>query len=201
MKKLLTFLSAFALIAIVYSCADSTNTNNNNNGNTTSMTTKDIPSDTGKKSQFTFFSLKDGKVIDRADSNTTKWDIGFQGTTIITNSGKRGPGVGGAFVLKNVAFDAITSIPADSTFYTDADLTKPAIPTGSGNGWYNYNSTTLVITPIAGRSIIVRTAEGKYAKMQIVNYYKGAPAVPDSTHISRWYTIKYNYQADGSKNF
>ena len=37
--------------------------------------------------KYTLYSLENNKVIDNTDSATTKWDIGFRGTTVITNSG------------------------------------------------------------------------------------------------------------------
>jgi hypothetical protein len=48
--------------------------------------------------KFTFFSLENNRVVPSSDSNSNKWDIGFRGTTIITNSGVSGPGNGGGFV-------------------------------------------------------------------------------------------------------
>jgi hypothetical protein len=57
-----------------------------------------------------------------------------------------------------------------------------------------------VITPIAGRTIVVRTADGKFAKVEILNYYKNAPASPTMTDASRYYTFRFKFQPDGSKN-
>ena len=48
--------------------------------------------------KYTLYSLETNTVIANTDSVTSKWDIGFRGTTIITNSGNSGPGAGGAFV-------------------------------------------------------------------------------------------------------
>src|SRR6188768_1712505 len=68
--------------------------------------------------KYTLYSLENNKVIDNTDSATTKWDIGFRGTTIITNGGNSGPGTGGAFVYVGTYSDLAT-IPADSTFRID----------------------------------------------------------------------------------
>src|SRR6188768_1315168 len=48
--------------------------------------------------KYTLYSLETNSVIANTDSITSKWDVGFRGTTIITNSGNSGPGAGGAFV-------------------------------------------------------------------------------------------------------
>ena len=156
--------------------------------------------------KYTLFSLESNSIIANTDSATSKWDVGFRGTTIITNSGNDGPGAGGAFVYTGTFAD-LTQIPTDSTFRTDNAPTAYAIRTGSGNGWYSYNPATNLITPIPGRILVIRTASGKYAKIEIQNYYKGG-VTPDATASDnekltkqRYYTFRYLYQPDGTKKF
>jgi hypothetical protein len=155
--------------------------------------------------KYTFFSLADGALVANSDSATTKWDIGFRGTTIITNSGTSGPGAGGAFVQIGVFAD-IAAVSNDSTFKTDA-APNYAITTGSNKGWYVYDGPNNLVTPIPGRVLMIRTATGKYAKLEISNYYKGGvtPAVTASDNIKlteqRYFTFRYTYQANGSKSF
>jgi hypothetical protein len=156
--------------------------------------------------KFTFYSIEKNSIVDNSDSATTKWDLGFRGTTIITNSGNSGPGAGGAFVYTGT-FGDLVQIPTDSTFHTDNTPTAYAIKTGSGNGWYSYNGATNLITPIPGRILVIRTAAGKYAKIEIQNYYKGG-VTPDATASDndklmkqRYYTFRYLFQTDGSRNF
>ena len=167
------------------------------------LTSMGQPYGSGK---YTLYSLENNKVIDNTDSATTKWDIGFRGTTIITNGGNSGPGTGGAFVYVGTYSDLAT-IPTDSTFRNDNAPTAYAIKTGSGNGWYSYNGATQLITPIPGRILVIRTASGKYAKIEIQNYYKGG-VTPDATASDndklmkqRYYTFRYTFQSDGSKKF
>ena len=156
--------------------------------------------------KFTFYNLQSNSIIDNSDSATTKWDLGFRGTTIITNSGTGGPGNGGAFVYTGT-FSELTAIPVDSSFRIDNAPTAYAIKTGSGNGWYSYNGATQLITPTPGRILVIRTATGKYAKLEILNYYKGG-VTPDASASDndkltkqRYYTFRYLFQTDGSKNF
>ncbi|MCB2407320.1 HmuY family protein [Hymenobacter lucidus] len=151
----------------------------------------------GTPRHYTFFSLAEGKEVPYTDSASTKWDLAFRGTTILTNGGTSGPGQGGAQV-KTGLFAELTTAP-DAGYAQDA-ATGKAIPTGSGNGWYSYNATTHIISPIAGRVVVVRTATGKYAKLEVTNYYKDAPATPTETTPSGYYTFRYVYQPDGSKN-
>ena len=155
--------------------------------------------------KFSFFSLENGTMIPSSDSATNRWDIGFRGTTIITNNGTSGPGNGGAFVQVGT-FDALATVSPDSTFRTDAAPVY-AITTGSGKGWYNYDGANNLVTPLPGRVIVIRTASGKYAKMEITNYYKKGvtPAASasddDKLHTQRYYAFRYTFQANGSTTF
>ncbi|MGQ9819806.1 MAG: HmuY family protein [Candidatus Kapaibacteriales bacterium] len=195
-------LFLFSIVFVFFACSENDSTNNTTPTNTAKIVTVyDLPADTGKKGMFTLFSLKDSSIVANIDSNTIKWDIGFAGTTIITNSGVRGPGNGGAIVLKGVDFNEVKVAP-DTGYRIEESLTDLAIPTGSGNGWYIYNPNTHVVSAIPGVVIIIRTAEGKYAKLQIINYWKGNPQNIDPyQHKERFYTFRYVYQPDGSKKF
>lgn len=153
----------------------------------------------GVTGKYTLFSFKTGAVVANTDSATTKWDIGFNGSKIIVNSGTSGPGSAAALVQTGL-FDQITTAP-DAGYTQDNKSAAPvfyAIARGSGKGWYNYDQATNLISAKAGVVLIFKTADGKYAKMEIQNYYKGAPAAPTSTTADRYYTFRYLYQGDGS---
>jgi hypothetical protein len=148
---------------------------------------------------FTYFNLKDSTIVGGADTATAKWDIAFRGTTIWINGGTGRFAQAQAQVLTAQDYDDLVLAP-DTGWRVDSSSTALAIPAGSGRGWYNYNAMTNIISPIPGVVIALRTADGKYAKMQIQSYYRGAPAVLDMNSASRYYTFRYFYQADGSRN-
>jgi len=152
----------------------------------------------GGTNRFTLFSFKENKIVANTDSATNKWDIGFRGTTIIVNGGAIRTGQGGAYIHTGL-FDELKEVPANATFAQDNSPTSLAIPTSSGAGWYNYNPTTNIVSPIPGRVLVIRTGDGKFAKMEILSYYKDAPTAPSSTSESRYYTFRFVYQGDGSK--
>ena len=181
------------------------------------ITVNDLPADTvtglvNGRPQYagsiTYYSLVDNKIVTKADSATTKWDVAFSSTKILVNSGTSGPGIGGAFVFKGL-FDALKTIPADSNFATDNSKASPsqyAIPQ-TGQTWFIYDEFNRLITPEAGRVLVIKTATGKYAKIEILNYYKGgitpAATASDAEKSSkqRYYTFRYAYQPNGSKVF
>jgi hypothetical protein len=151
----------------------------------------------GVTRKYTLFSFKNGGPVLNADSATTKWDIGFNGTNIIVNSGTSGPGTAAA-LIKSAIFDELIEAPADGFAQDNKNTATYAIARGSNNGWYSYNQSTNIITPIAGKVLVIKTSDGKYAKMEILSYYQDAPASPSSNSKDRYYTFRYLYQQDGT---
>lgn len=149
-----------------------------------------------------YFSFRENKRIDAADANTDKWDVAFATKYIYTNSGYRGPGNGGAIILTGTNFTDVEEAP-ESGWMTDDSETDLAIPTGSGKGWYNYDFMNHIMSPIPGNIIVIRCADGKYAKMQILSYYKGYPENIPADPVDmeeRYYSFKYSIQMDGSRD-
>ena len=155
-----------------------------------------------------YYSLRQGKVIPKDSANTTAWDIAFLRTTIYVNAPNpalptQGVGNGGAFVLRNVIFDEVAEVPADSTFYDESGTIR-AIPTGSGKGWYIYDMAKSEITTKPGVVLMIRTADGKYAKVEILGYYQGYPNnIPTDpmNRVERCYSFRYVFQPNGTKSF
>jgi hypothetical protein len=174
--------------------------------------TQGEPARPTQKKKYTFFSFKAGQVVVIADSSkSTAWDIGFRSTSIIINGGTSGPGLGGAIVQQGL-FDDLKSAPTTGYILDNKPANQFAISsspfiagttTTTNNWWLNTGTqTSTIVSPIAGRVIIIKTADGRYAKMEIQNYYKGAPAVVNNlTDLDRHYTFKYIYQPNGSVDF
>lgn len=205
MKTNFLKLSLFTLVLFIASC------NNDDNDATPVAETKMVSNlyapQTGGQGQavggeFTKFSFSENKIV--TDSN---WDIAFRGTTIIVNGGAK---IGitdepertgtGAVSIVSGTFAGVTTFPLATTFAQDGASTY-AIPTGSGNGWYSYNSSTNIISPLAGKVFVVKTHDGKYAKFEILSYYQNAPATPDATSVARYFTFNFAYQANSTTTF
>jgi hypothetical protein len=163
-------------------------------------TVKDIPANPSDapSPNYTFFSFENG-IVDKADSASTKWDIAFRSTGIIVNGGTSGPGSTQGALYDGI-FDELKEVPSSVTLISDSQTAK-AFGSGSGNSWYNYSSTTHLITPVAGKILFAKTSAGNYAKVEILSYYKGAPATPGAESVGRYYTIRYAYQKNGTKTF
>jgi hypothetical protein len=161
----------------------------------------------GTTAKFTFFSFDTGEIVANADSATDAWDLGFRATTIIVNNTTSGPGNAQVQIMDGI-FDELAEAP-EAGYLTDNDPSpiggapnaNLAIPTGSGLGWYTYDGGAMVNRPTAGKIIMVKTSAGHYAKMEILSYYKDAPANPVNTDIPRYYTFRYVYQPEDTRSF
>ena len=150
---------------------------------------------------FIKFSFATGEVTD----SETDWDIAFRGTTIAVNGGvatganeepARNGEAGAA--IQSGTFGEITT--ADGLSFSQDAEGAYAVPTGSDNGWYNYNPATFTIAPIPGRILVFRTHDGRFAKVEILSYYRDAPAEPDPfTDESRVYTFQYVYNPNNGE--
>lgn len=206
MKTKFLKLSLLALFIFTASCSSDDNKDETPAVVTTKVSNVEAPQ-TGGQGQpvggpFTKFSFSQNKVV-----TDNSWDIAFRGTTIIVNGGAKigitdEPERTGSAAVSIVSgtFASVSTFPAAATFAQDGS-TVYAIPTGGGNGWYNYNSSTNIISPIAGKVFVVKTHDGKYAKFEILSYYKDAPATPDATSVARYYTFNFAYQANSTTTF
>ena len=131
-------------------------------------------------------------------TTSDNWDIAFRGSTIIVNGGEataadqpiRTANAGAYIVTGTLA--GITEVNTE-LFTSDSSANGLAIPTGSDNGWYHYNPSTHIISPIAGKIIVVKTNDGRYAKLEILSYYQNSQPNDDLSN-SQFYTFNYVYQ-------
>lgn len=191
MKKLHLFAGTVTLAAVLFS-ACSKDEKAAPKPAIVSSTAVNLDADVAGKGSFTLYSLSGNKVVPNSDSATNKWDIGFRATTIIINGGTSGPGNAEAQVVTGIYNDMAT---APESGYVKDGATKAI------TGWYSYNMETHIIAPVAGKFIVLKTATGQYAKLEITSYYKDAPVPPVATAPSRYYHFRYVYQGDGSRNF
>ena len=153
--------------------------------------------DATNREAWTYFSFATGDVIEVEDAeNSDAWDIGFQRTHVKLNGGISGPGMGSAVMLTETTFEAVTEAPADG-YREDTEDTLAIVPQ-SEKGWYIYTGPpTHWILPLEGRVFVIKAADGTFAKVQFVGYYKDNENKQDSGFV----TFEYVHQPDGSANF
>ena len=121
------------------------------------------------------FSFRLGSVVE------TPADLAFRRYAVVA-----GPGAG-ILDLGERRLDEVRTVPADGyqTNEGQADPRNPAIA-----GWYRYGFFSHVLTA-RPHVWAVRTADGRYAKLEMIGYYcpRATPGCP---------TFRYVYQGDGS---
>lgn len=151
---------------------------------------------------FIKFSFEKGTTVTNDD-----WDVAFRGSTILINGGTKKAddepnrvGTGGVYVADGT-MTSVKSVKTNSFLQDSAQ--SLAIP--SFNTWADYTGAPRhAVVPKAGKILVFKTHDSKYAKMEILSYYKDSPAVPDykKGHKSRYYTFNYVYQPNkGTTNF
>jgi hypothetical protein len=152
-----------------------------------------------------YFSFEKNDTVVISDPLTSlDWDLAFQRYRIKTNGGKSGRGNGCAansYKKGQSGFDALTFVPDTATFTMD-DLVNIAIQQGYATyvvnpelyTWFTIELATQGTQIVPSDYIyIVKTADGKYAKVWFKGYYS---ATNQSGHV----TFQYKYQPNGSKN-
>jgi len=110
------------------------------------------------------------------------WDIAFRRFHLIAASG------GGIQDLGLVPFDSVAAVPQDGYVAnaTAGDTTNPGV-----GKWYEYNMLSHLLMS-KHHVYAVRTARGRYAKVEFLAYYcrdAGTACI----------TFRYAYQGDGSR--
>ncbi len=142
--------------------------------------------------EFTKFDFSTGTTT----TSDTEWDIAFRGTSIIINGGVSSGSTDEPERTGNaaayMATGTIASVKAVNTSLLEQDSVNGYVL----SNWYTYaGPPTHLITPTAGKIIVVRTQDGKYAKIELLSYYKDAPENPDAyTDEERYFTFNYVYQ-------
>ena len=155
-----------------------------------------------------YFSLSEGKIIEGINEanrhDNTKWDLAFYRYNVRTNSGLSGIGNGGALDTKATDLSAVTTVPSGK-FTTDvmgeitssmSSFPPPSIKTPLNaelSESIKFQGPPPTYTP-NNHVYIVKTADGKYAKIQIRGFY-------NDEGKSGFVNFSYVYQPDGSKNF
>jgi hypothetical protein len=115
--------------------------------------------------RWVFFDFSRGSVVERA--GPLDWDIAFKRFRIIVNGGPGYRGNGAIADLGDIAFEKVTTAPDTGWVQSTAgrDSANAAVAR-----WYEYGWSSHILRP-KPRVYLVRTADGKYAKLRIVSYY------------------------------
>lgn len=131
-----------------------------------------------------FFSFDAGAVV--RGPGPLEWDLAFRRFRVIANGGAGFPGRGGIADLGEASLAEVEVVPTSGYTFTTAggDTVNTAV-----QEWYDYSYLSHLLSP-KPRVYAVRTADGRYAKLQFVGYYCPG-AVPGCV------TFRYVFQGGG----
>ena len=219
MNKHFKFITAFMMCAMMVTgfsaCSDDDDPVLPNGGNgegekpqTTQVVKVVLSRKTDYGNDWIYFSLKDGKELAGIDESNRMenhdWDLAFNRYNVRTNSGKSGSGKGGVMDTGKTHMAEVTEVPAgEFTVDVMGEITKDM----SG---FPPPSMESPLNEVLGEAIffqgpppeyipnnhiyIVRTADGKYAKVKITGFH-------NDRGQSGYVNFEYQYQANGSKKF
>ncbi len=141
---------------------------------------------------WTYFDFSTGSIVKVPDQSSLDWDLGFKRALIISNGGEaNSKGMSGVVKFENAELDSIQEAP-ESGYAVDVRVNPTETENPAFRKWYEYSYMTHILKP-KKNVYIIRTADGKYAKMQILKYTCG--------QLAGCYSIKYVYQGNGSRTF
>jgi len=201
MKNLqLVLVALFGLIILGSSCkkedAEQPQTNGSLKSGDITLSRK-----TDYGNDWIYFSFKDAKEVVIEDyQSSNDWDIAFNRYNVRTNSGESGNALGGAYDVGKVDFASVTLAP-ETGYTVDDTIQIVAAFTGQGVEWMTSTGNDVfkgVIDMEYGNQgpsyiandhiYIIKTADGKYAKLWIKSYYNDAGE-------SGFINFKYHYQS------
>lgn len=141
--------------------------------------------------EFTKFNFSQGTTT----TSETDWDIAFRGTTIIVNGG-----TSLGTIDEPVRNGQAAGYIAESNFADVVSVNTELLAQDSEegyvlSGWYTYNPQFHIINPTPGRILVIKTHDGKYAKMEITSYYEDStPNAEIAPTNYQYYNFNYVYQ-------
>ena len=140
-----------------------------------------------------YFDFSRGAVVPVLDPKEDAWDLAFKRYVMKSNGGRSNPdGQGAVLKLSRRDFGALSKVPGDVEFQADVHPKNRLHPFNPVlEKWYNYSYLANVLAP-KPEVYIIRTQEGKYAKMRMLSYYCTGNA-------AGCMTFEYVYQGDGSR--
>ncbi len=164
--------------------------------------------DTSATGNFVKFSFLEGSIVAH-----DKWDVAFRGTSLIINGGEKAhndqPDRTGDAAIYIATGSMVEINSVDTNRLLQDNSSGSAILNNimiddlgvSGQGWASYSFSTHLFSPRAGRILVFRTHDNKYAKMEIIYFYDSLNPDTGSGDIGGYYTFNYVCQLDGTTAF
>lgn len=140
-----------------------------------------------------YFDFSRAAVVPVLDPKTDDWDLAFKRYVVRTNGGRSNPtGQGAVLKVGGRDFTAVPRVPEGPEFQADVHPKNRLHPFNPAlEKWYNYSYLANVLAP-KPEIYVIRTQDGKYAKLRMLSYYC-------TGNVAGCMTFEYVYQGDGSR--
>ncbi len=139
--------------------------------------------------RWSYFDFSRNAPVETPDS--LGWDLAVRRTRIIVNGGRHFAGAGGVSANSPVPTGPATASPIT---YVETDVTPAGDSINAAfRNWYRYDYLSHLLWP-KPVTYLVRTADGRFAKLEIRSYYCPGPE-PGCL------TFDYAYRGDGGSTF
>jgi hypothetical protein len=136
------------------------------------------------------FSFSQGSVV--ADPRPFEWDVAFRRFQVIVNGGASFEGMGGVRQgEEGVPLSSLLVAPEEG--YAETEIVSGDSLVAGLSDWYEYSFFSHLLAP-RPRTYVIRTADGRYAKLRFESYY--CPGAQPGC-----ITFEYFYQGAGGREF
>ena len=153
-----------------------------------------------------YYSFETQSVIPPQDSASTLWDIRVVFSmnnnypTIQFNGGSSGRGVGGAYLTTGILD---TLLYAQDIRVKQDQPNNPVVSVfpdnNTSNSWFKYDAINNFIYPVPQRFLVIRTANRKWAKMEVLSFYKNSNSTTQNN--LGYFSFRYVFQPNGTPVF
>ena len=154
--------------------------------------------DAREGTRYLSFAERGAVAVEEEPGQSDTWDLSFDLWLLRTNSGTSGGAAGGAKAAATRDFDAAREAPETGwvvdTVQTIGSEQREESTNAEFAGWFEYDSTAQRIRSFED-VYWLRTADGKFAKLQIVSYYH--PVTGDQG----FFRLRWAYRPDGGRSF
>ncbi|MCZ6874047.1 MAG: HmuY family protein [bacterium] len=150
--------------------------------------------DARSKEIWMYFDFSRASVVAVQNLKIDDWDLAFRRHAIRSNGGAtNAAGQAALLRLEGEDLKTVQEVPKGATFTSDVRAAKRLFPNNPVvEKWYNYSYISNILIPKPA-VYLVRTQDGKYAKLRLLSYYCEG-------NISGCMTFEYVYQGSGSTN-
>lgn len=169
------------------------------------LNTKSIVIDAKAYDKWVYLNLSSGKIVTPEDyKNDMSWDVAFHRDNVRTNGGASGIGKGAGLEIEVKSLAEVTEAPENGyvkdeiTDIMTAYIMPPQYEKQPANAelekWGNFDLSEMPPVFVLSENVyVMKTAEGKYAKLKFTDYY-------NENGESGFIELKYVIQEDGSRN-